>query len=122
MAKLVQGRRGGYCFEHNTLLLHVLEALGFDVTVLSARGRYQVPPQVRRPRTHVLLRVELQGESYLVDGGFGGCLRPRPSRSRAAGLLFRLLARFVRVYAGAHATARARDGQCLPAPPLAPIS
>lgn len=71
-AKLVQERRGGYCFEHNTLLLHVLEALGFEVSVLSARGRYQVPAHVRRPRTHVLLRVELQGESFLVDGGFGG--------------------------------------------------
>lgn len=71
-AKLVHGQRGGYCFEQNTLLLHVLEALGFEVTVLSARARYQLPPQVRRPRTHVLLRVELAGDSYLIDGGFGG--------------------------------------------------
>lgn len=70
--KLVHGRRGGYCFEHNTLLRHVLEALGFEVAVLSARARYQLPPRIRRPRTHVLLRVELEGESYLVDGGFGG--------------------------------------------------
>ncbi|HEX2877620.1 MAG TPA: arylamine N-acetyltransferase [Polyangiaceae bacterium] len=71
-AKLLHSRRGGYCFEHNTLLSHVLEGLGFSVTVLSARGRYQAPPGVQRPRTHVLLRVELEGESYLVDGGFGG--------------------------------------------------
>lgn len=69
--KLIHGQRGGYCFEHNTLLLHVLEALGFQVTVLSARARYQLPPGVRRPRTHVLLRVDLAGASYLVDGGFG---------------------------------------------------
>jgi N-hydroxyarylamine O-acetyltransferase len=69
--KLVHGHRGGYCFEQNTLLFHVLEALGFQVTVLSARARYQLPPLVRRPRTHVLLRIELDGESYLVDGGFG---------------------------------------------------
>jgi len=70
--KLVHGGRGGYCFEHNTLLLHVLEAIGFDVTVLSARGRYQLPPGVHRPRTHVLLRVRLEGRDYLIDGGFGG--------------------------------------------------
>lgn len=69
--KLVHGHRGGYCFEHNTLLLYVLEALGFEVTLVGARARYQLPPGVRRPRTHVLLRVELEGESYLVDGGFG---------------------------------------------------
>ena len=70
--KLVHGHRGGYCFEHNTLLLHVLQALGFEVTLLGARARYQLPPGVHRPRTHVLLRVDLEGESYLVDGGFGG--------------------------------------------------
>src|SRR4051812_48628397 len=35
--KLVHRGRGGYCFEHNTLLLHALQALGFDVTGLAAR-------------------------------------------------------------------------------------
>ena len=39
--KLVFDRRGGYCFEHNTLLLQVLAALGFQVTPLSARVRLQ---------------------------------------------------------------------------------
>jgi len=70
--KLVRAGRGGYCFEHNTLLLHVLQSLGFAVTVLSARVRYQLPPGVQRPRTHVLLRVHVDGQDYLVDGGFGG--------------------------------------------------
>jgi arylamine N-acetyltransferase len=40
VAKLVASRRGGYCFEHNTLLLHVLLALGFDARPLSARVRW----------------------------------------------------------------------------------
>lgn len=70
--KLVHQQRGGYCFEHNTLLLSVLEQLGFQVSVLGARARYQLPPGVRPPRTHMLLRVEIDGRSYLVDGGFGG--------------------------------------------------
>ena len=69
--KLVRQHRGGYCFEHNTLLLHALGALGFSVTALSARSCYQRPER-DRPRTHMLLCVELEGESYLVDGGFGG--------------------------------------------------
>lgn len=38
-AKLVGQRRGGYCFEQNGLLLLVLEAMGFEVTPLSARVR-----------------------------------------------------------------------------------
>ena len=37
--KLVSGRRGGYCFEQNTLFRAVLEALGFRVTSLAALGR-----------------------------------------------------------------------------------
>ena len=38
--KLVAERRGGYCFEQNLLFAAALEALGFDVTLLSARVRY----------------------------------------------------------------------------------
>ncbi|MDB4946403.1 MAG: nhoA [Labilithrix sp.] len=68
--KLVHARRGGYCFEQNTLLLHVLEALGFEVKPLSARVRYQRPREFTPPRTHLLLRVELD-ESWLVDVGVG---------------------------------------------------
>jgi N-hydroxyarylamine O-acetyltransferase len=70
--KLVHQRRGGYCFEHNTLFLCALEALGFTVTAISARSRYQRAVRDSLPRTHVFLRVELEGESYLVDVGFGG--------------------------------------------------
>ena len=46
--KLVADRRGGYCFEQNLLFGSVLEALGFDVTMLSARVRYGAT--VVRPR------------------------------------------------------------------------
>jgi N-hydroxyarylamine O-acetyltransferase len=41
--KLVCDRRGGYCFEQNGLLLHVLDELGFQVAPLSARVRWQRP-------------------------------------------------------------------------------
>jgi len=37
-AKLVDARRGGYCFEQNTLLRAVLERLGFTVESLMARA------------------------------------------------------------------------------------
>jgi N-hydroxyarylamine O-acetyltransferase len=69
--KLVQRRRGGWCYEQNLLLGHALTALGYRVTGLSARVAWQVPPGMIRPRTHMLLRVDL-GQSYLVDAGFGG--------------------------------------------------
>ncbi len=68
--KLVHERRGGYCFEQNTLFLHVLGELGFDARPLSARVRYQRPRDFTPARTHVFVRVEL-GESWLADVGVG---------------------------------------------------
>jgi N-hydroxyarylamine O-acetyltransferase len=70
--KLVHRRRGGYCFEHNGLLLAVLEALGFAVQPLSARVRLQRPRDFIPPRTHMFVRVELDGHPWLADVGVGG--------------------------------------------------
>lgn len=80
--KLVTDRRGGYCFEHNTLLLHVLDALGFQVAPLSARVRLQRPRDFIPPRTHVFVRVDLGGDARLIDVGVGGL---SPTASLALG-------------------------------------
>lgn len=69
-AKLVAARRGGYCFEQNTLFAGVLEALGFVLTRLAARVRQGATAV--RPRTHMLLRVDLPEGPFLADVGFGG--------------------------------------------------
>jgi N-hydroxyarylamine O-acetyltransferase len=70
--KLVQEQRGGYCFEQNHLLLLALRALGFNATPLSARVRWQHPRDFIPPRTHLFVRVNLAGESWLTDVGVGG--------------------------------------------------
>jgi N-hydroxyarylamine O-acetyltransferase len=72
VAKLLRGRRGGYCFEQNGLLLDVLEAVGFTVRPLSARVRYQQPREAILPRTHLFLQVDLDDVPWLADVGFGG--------------------------------------------------
>jgi len=69
-AKLVRGRRGGYCFEQNTFFRAALEALGYPVTALAARVRFGTTEV--RPRTHMLLRVDLPEGALLADVGFGG--------------------------------------------------
>jgi len=69
-AKLVDSRRGGYCFEQNTLFQAVLEQLGFAVTPLAARVR--AGGTAVRPRTHMLLRVDLPAGALVADVGFGG--------------------------------------------------
>jgi N-hydroxyarylamine O-acetyltransferase len=69
-AKLVQLRRGGYCFEHGTLFLAVLKAVGFDVIPCEARVR--MGATVVPPRTHMLVLTRLEGITWLCDVGFGG--------------------------------------------------
>lgn len=69
-AKLVRGRRGGYCFEQNTLFAAALEQIGFRVTRLAARVRLRASRIA--PRTHMLLHVETDGAAWLADVGFGG--------------------------------------------------
>ena len=64
-------RRGGYCFEQNWLFAQVLEALGFDVKPLSARVRLDRPRDFTPPRTHMCLRVAVQGTAWLSDVGVG---------------------------------------------------
>lgn len=69
--KLLRARRGGYCFEHATLLAAVLEDLGFRVTRHSARVTLFRPADAS-PRTHMFLTVALPDGIFVVDPGFGG--------------------------------------------------
>lgn len=78
--KLVAQRRGGFCYEHNLLLGRALAALGFGVTELAARVRWNVPTEVTRPRTHMLLAVNVAAQRYIVDAGFGGHTITAPLR------------------------------------------
>ncbi len=76
--KLIQQGRGGYCFEHNLLFRHVLEAIGFKVKGLAARVVWNVPEGVLTARGHMLLLVEVEGQNYLADVGFGGLTLTAP--------------------------------------------
>ncbi len=78
--KLVGDRRGGYCFEQNSLLLRALAALGFTAAPLSARVRIQAPREFVPPRTHLFVRVELDGVPWLADVGVGGLTPTGPVR------------------------------------------
>lgn len=82
-AKLVGGGRGGYCFEHNTLLAAVLEAIGFEVGRLAARVVWNREDEDALPRTHMLLRVDTPAGERLCDVGFGGVTLTAPLELRA---------------------------------------
>jgi len=93
--KLIARRRGGYCFEQNTLFLDVLREVGFAVTPMEARVRTESGELL--PRTHMVLVVDVEGQSWLVDVGFGGegphepvPLSGEPGSS-SAGLVYRVV-------------------------------
>ena len=81
--KLVRRRRGGYCFEQNTLFLAVLRKMGFEADPFEARVRLGTDAVL--PRTHMLLRVRLPEGDHLADVGFGGegLLHPVPMDGEA---------------------------------------
>jgi N-hydroxyarylamine O-acetyltransferase len=83
-AKLVGRRRGGYCFEQNTLFAHVLRQLGFRVTPYIARVLWGREPGAITALTHMLLRVDLNDdlddEAWLADVGFGSVTLTAPLR------------------------------------------
>jgi N-hydroxyarylamine O-acetyltransferase len=74
VAKLVRQRRGGYCYEQNGLLAHVLETIGFEFTPLAARVVWMQSDDAITPRTHKLLLVHLADGPALADVGFGGAV------------------------------------------------
>lgn len=79
-AKLVDGGRGGYCFEQNALFTDVLAQLGFKVSPLISRVSWGASFETSAPLMHRMVRVDLDGEAWLADVGFGGVTLTAPLR------------------------------------------
>ncbi|RJE86968.1 acetyltransferase [Paenibacillus sp. 1011MAR3C5] len=75
--KIVERRRGGYCFELNALFGWLLRELHYDVTDCFARfwrDETDLPPK----RRHHVLLVKIGDSRYLCDVGVGGVVPRRP--------------------------------------------
>lgn len=72
LAKVVDARRGGFCYELNGAFAALLRDLGFTVTLLQARV-FGPQGQLGIPYDHLALRVETadSSNSWLADVGFG---------------------------------------------------
>lgn len=76
--KVVQERRGGYCYELNSLFAALLRGLGCEVQLLSARVARE-DGTFGSEFDHLALRVVSGGQAYLADVGFGDAfLEPLP--------------------------------------------
>ena len=68
--KILQQDRGGYCYEQNGLLKHVLEKIGFQVEGFAAKVIWKATTE-NLMRSHKVLRVTCKDGTFLVDAGFG---------------------------------------------------
>jgi arylamine N-acetyltransferase len=80
--KLVDRRRGGYCYEQNGILGYALAELGFGVERLGGRVLWMNTSGELPAQTHETLSVTVPGaeEAWLVDVGFGGQTLSSPIR------------------------------------------
>jgi N-hydroxyarylamine O-acetyltransferase len=69
LRKIIELRRGGFCYELNGAFAALLRALGFRVTLLSARVSRE-DGSASEEFDHLALRVDLE-EPWLADVGFG---------------------------------------------------
>ena len=67
--KVVERRRGGYCFELNALFANLLRSLGFSVR--DYLGRYLKGEEGIPLRRHRIIGVILDGIEYILDVGLG---------------------------------------------------
>ncbi|MFF7459728.1 arylamine N-acetyltransferase [Kitasatospora sp. NPDC008115] len=69
LEKIVDRRRGGFCYELNGAFAALLRALGYRVDLLAARVFNGAKPGP--PFDHLALRVVADDAAWLVDVGFG---------------------------------------------------
>ena len=67
--KVILDRRGGYCYELNTLFHRLLSLCGFKVSMIS--GRILHGHGYGQEFEHMALLVEVDGKDWLVDVGYG---------------------------------------------------
>ena len=71
--KIVVNNRGGFCYELNYAFYQLLVSMHFNVSLLSAQVYNADTQQFGLPYDHLVLLVNVQGQQYLVDVGFGDC-------------------------------------------------
>ncbi len=72
--KIINNKRGGFCYELNYLFYNLLKELGFEVYLLSCSFYYSNIDKFAPEFDHLALLVNLS-QPFLVDVGFGDSFR-----------------------------------------------
>lgn len=74
--KIVRERRGGFCFELNSLLAAALQGMGFSVHLLSGQvSRSEFDVRFGPECDHLAVQVNIGDEAWLADVGYGEAFR-----------------------------------------------
>lgn len=84
--KIVNRRRGGFCFENNGLFSWLLTELGFQITVISGQVKSSITGRYGPPFDHLIVMVTLEGRRWLADVGFGSAGFSTPLSLEDSGL------------------------------------
>ncbi|XP_008058142.1 arylamine N-acetyltransferase 1-like [Carlito syrichta] len=68
---IVRKNRGGWCLQVNQLLHWALTTIGFETTLLGGYVYNTTDNKYSKTMVHLVLQVNLDGRSYIVDAGFG---------------------------------------------------
>ncbi len=69
--KIVEEKRGGFCYELNGLFFHFLQELDFNATRISARVHSTEKQSYGPEFDHFAIIAHLEEKDYLVDVGYG---------------------------------------------------
>jgi len=73
--KIVEEKRGGFCYELNGLFYWLLSELGFEVKMIAANVYDSAKEKYGIDFNHMTLMVKIGEEEYLTDVGFGAFKR-----------------------------------------------
>ena len=76
--KVIDHKRGGFCYELNGLFYQLLLKLGFNCHLISGKVKNKETGEFGKEFDHMIIIVFYKDESWLVDVGFGeGFIEPK---------------------------------------------
>lgn len=107
--KIIYRKRGGICYELNALFYHLLNELGYNAFLASAKV-FKEEGILTPEYDHMIILVTLKNETYLVDVGFGALFSEPKRISNQPQLDYTEYYRFITDPDGFYVLQQSKDG------------